>query len=101
VAANVFHRAVAFAPSWGELPADGVEARLLVNGEVRDAGRCAGDIEEKIRAAAGILAEVDESLAPGDRIITGSVVQVPVVPGDRVEADLAELGRVSLQLLLP
>jgi len=101
VASNVFHRAVAFASTWGELPAGGVEARLLVNGEVRDAGRSAADIEEKIRAAARILGEVGESLEPGDRVITGSVVQVPIAPGDRVEADLAELGRVSLQLLLP
>jgi 2-keto-4-pentenoate hydratase/2-oxohepta-3-ene-1,7-dioic acid hydratase in catechol pathway len=99
VAANLFHRAVAFAPTWGELPPEGVEARLLVNGEVRDAGRSAPDLAEKVRAAAEILAAVREALEPGDLVITGSVVQVAVAPGDRVEADLGELGSVSLQVL--
>jgi len=101
VAANVFHRAVAFAPTWGPLPSEGVEARLLVNGEVSDAGRAADDIEEKVAAAARILEAVGEALAPGDLVITGSVVQVAVAPGDRVEADLGELGRVGLGIGSP
>jgi len=101
VAANVFHRAVAFAPTWGSLPSEGVEARLLVNGEVSDAGRAADDIEEKVAAAARILEAVGEALAPGDLVITGSVVQVAVAPGDRVEADLGELGRVGLGIGSP
>jgi hypothetical protein len=98
VAANVFHRAVAFAPAWGALPSEGVAARLLVNGEVRDEGPSADDLAEKVAAAARILEAVGESLAPGDVVITGSVVQVPVARGDRVEADLGELGRVSLSI---
>ena len=98
VAANVFHRAVTFAQTWGALPPDGVEAQLLVNGEVRDAARSARDLEEKVQAAARILAAVGEALEPGDLVITGSVVQVPVAPGDRVEADLGALGHVSVEV---
>ena len=101
VAANVFHRAVAFAPTWGLIPPEGIEARLLVNGEARDTGRSAGDIEAKVAAAARILEAVGEALAPGDLVISGSVVQVPVAPGDRVEADLGELGRVGLSMGSP
>ena len=101
VAANVFHRAVAFAPTWGLIPPEGIEARLLVNGEARDTGRSAGDIEAKVAAAARILEAVGEALAPGDLVISGSVVQVPVAPGDRVEADLGELGRVGLSIGSP
>jgi 2-keto-4-pentenoate hydratase len=101
VAANIFHRAVAFAPTWGALPPGGVEARLLVNDEVRDAGRSAADIEERVAAAASILEAVGEALAPGDLVITGSVVQVPLAPGDRVEADLGGLGRVELSVGSP
>jgi hypothetical protein len=101
VAANVFHRAVAFAPTWGALPDDGVEGRLLVNDDLRDAGRSAVDIAEKVAAAAGILEAVGEALAPGDLVITGSVAQVPVAPGDRVEADLGGLGRVWLSIGSP
>ncbi|HEV3397858.1 MAG TPA: hypothetical protein VG693_01040, partial [Actinomycetes bacterium] len=36
------------------------------------------------------------ALQPGDRVITGSVVQVPVHRGDRVVTDLGLLGRVEL-----
>jgi 2-keto-4-pentenoate hydratase len=101
VGENVFHRAVAFAPTWGALPPGGVEARLIVDGEVRDAGRSAADIADKVAAAQRILEAVGEALAPGDLVITGSVVQVPVAPGDRVEADLGELGRVQLSVGSP
>jgi 2-keto-4-pentenoate hydratase len=44
------------------------------------------------------LAAVGERLQPGDRLITGSVVQAPVRPGDRVTADLGPLGRVGLTI---
>ena len=101
IAANVFHRAVAFAPTWGPLPREGIEAQLLVNGEVRDTGRSADDIEDKVSAAARILEAVGEALAPGDLVISGSVIQVAVAPGDRVEADLGELGRVGLVIGSP
>jgi 2-keto-4-pentenoate hydratase len=101
VAANVFHRAVAFAPTWSPLLPRGIEARLLVNGEQRDAGRAAGDIEDKVAAAARILEAVGEALAAGDVVITGSVVQVRVAPGDRVAADLGEIGRAELSVGSP
>jgi 2-keto-4-pentenoate hydratase len=39
-----------------------------------------------------------ERLRPGDRIITGSIVQAPPAPGDRVAADLGPLGRVELAI---
>jgi Fumarylacetoacetate (FAA) hydrolase family len=101
VAANVFHRAVAFARTRSAKRPDGAEARLLVNGEVRDAGRSAHDIEAKVTAAGEILGAVGETLEPGDLVITGSVVQVAVAPGDHVEADLGALGRVSLRIGSP
>lgn len=99
VAANVFHRAVAFAPTRPGPPPAGVEGRLVVNGDVRDAARSATDLTHKLRAAARVLAAVGEALEPGDLVITGSVVQVPVAPGDEVEAELGELGRVRLRVL--
>jgi 2-keto-4-pentenoate hydratase len=87
VAGNVFHRAVAFSSQQAALPAGGVEGRLIVNGEVRAAGWSATDLVEKVAAAARILAAVGERLEAGDLVITGSVVQVPVARGDRIEAD--------------
>jgi 2-keto-4-pentenoate hydratase len=37
-----------------------------------------------------------ERLEAGDRLITGSIVQLPVQPGDKVIADLGRLGRAGL-----
>jgi 2-keto-4-pentenoate hydratase len=98
IAANVFHRAVAFAPTRPALPPEGVEGRLVVNAEIVAAGPSASDLADKVRAAGRILVSVGERLEAGDLIITGSIVQVPVAPGDDVEADLGPLGRVRLRI---
>jgi 2-keto-4-pentenoate hydratase len=97
VAQNVFHRVVAFGPFTSRLPTG--EARLVVDGELRDEGRSSADLVARLREAARILEAVGEALKAGDRVITGSVVQVPVAPGEAVEADLGELGSVRLQVL--
>jgi 2-keto-4-pentenoate hydratase len=98
VAANVFHRAFALSSAVERLPEGGVEATLTVRGRQAAAGRSAADFTGRVRAAAGLLAEIGEDLAPGDWIVTGSVVQVPVEPGDDVTADLGPLGRVGLRI---
>ncbi len=95
--ANVFHRAVAFGPFRETLPPD-VDGALVVNGEVRDAGQAAVDIADRVAAIRRVLAAVDESLRPGDKIITGLIVQVPVGSGDHVVADLGALGSVRLTI---
>jgi hypothetical protein len=46
--------------------------------------------------AARVLDLVGERLRRGDLIITGLIVQIPVAPGDLVEAQIAELGSVQL-----
>jgi hypothetical protein len=99
VAANVFHRAVAFGPTGSELPADGVDTRLLVNGDLRDSGRSAFDLGEKVRAAARVLTAVGERLEPGDVVITGSAVPpLSVAPGETVTAELGPLGALTVVL---
>lgn len=94
VAANIFHRAVAFGPPGRQLPAT---ASLLVNGVVR-ATDVMPDVSGRIRSADRVLAAVGERFEPGDRVITGSIVQVPVQPGDDVTADFGSRGRVSLKI---
>ena len=99
VAANVFHRAVAFGPFQAAPPSG--EARLVVNGDLRDGGPLEAELASRVPATARILAAVGERLEPGDLIITGSVVQVPLAPGDEVEADFGALGRVHLRIAGP
>jgi hypothetical protein len=96
VAANIFHRAVAFGETHPRLP-DGLVGRLLVDGAVRASGPVAR-VEERIAEAARVLAAVRERLEEGDRVITGSVVQVAVDRNQEVTADFGPLGSVSVRL---
>jgi 2-keto-4-pentenoate hydratase len=98
VAANVFHRAFALGSPRPALPAARVEARLIVNGRVRASAHAPSDVTDRVAAAAQVLGAMGEQLRAGDQIITGSVVQVPVEPGDEVVADLGPLGRVGLAI---
>jgi 2-keto-4-pentenoate hydratase len=97
VVANVFHRAVAFGPPRPDAPPR-LEARAFVDGGLREAATTRLDMKERLRAAARVLASVGERLEEGDRVITGSIVQIPVERGEQVEADLGVLGRVRLHV---
>jgi hypothetical protein len=73
----VFHRAVAFDRSGRPQPAGGIHGRLLVNGRTRASAPvpAAGELADRVGAAAQLLGVMGEWLEAGDRIITGSVVQ--------------------------
>jgi 2-keto-4-pentenoate hydratase len=98
VAANVFHRAVVFGPIGPTNPAATL-GRLIVNGEVRaHAPVPDDDYARVVDEVARLLAAVGECLLPGDRLITGAVVQVPVAVGDHVIADLGRLGSAEAHI---
>jgi 2-keto-4-pentenoate hydratase len=96
VAGNVYHRAFVLGAFRPTPRSGGVEARLLVNGEVRRSAVVTGDLVDKVRVVARALEAVGERLRAGDRIITGSILQVGVRPGDDLIADLGAFGRVGL-----
>jgi 2-keto-4-pentenoate hydratase len=100
VAANDFHRAVAFAELHAALPSH-AEGELLVNGAVRASGPAPRDIPERLSAASRILAAVGERLRAGDRIITSLIVQVPIASGDDVVARVGALGAARLRISAP
>lgn len=96
VAGNVFHRAFALGPTTPvPLPLH-AEARSIVNGRVRETGRARGDLVETVRTVARLLEAAGERLRRGDRILSGSVTQVAVAPGDDVRAEIRGLGSVNL-----
>ena len=95
VSANVFHRAVVFGPVVAPAAAGPAQGSLLVNGELRAQAIGRRSYEELVVHVARLLASVGEALRPGDRLITGSIVQVPVRIGDHVVADLGPLGRAE------
>jgi 2-keto-4-pentenoate hydratase len=97
IADNIFHRAVAFGAARPELP-PGVDACVLIDGRKRAEAPAPQDFGEHVRAAARLLGAMGERLRAGDRLITGSVVQVPVTPGDQVFADFGPLGCVALTI---
>lgn len=99
VAKNDHHRAVAFGPFVETLPAQ-LEGVLFVNGERHAAASAptAAEIAGRVAAVDRVLGAVGESLRPGDRVITGLIVNGPVSSGDEVVAELAPLGRVRLHV---
>jgi 2-keto-4-pentenoate hydratase len=99
LAGNIFHRAVAFGPRV-ETDAPGA-GRILVNGEEQHAltaEHTGANLERMVEAVASRLAEANEQLRPGERIITG-VLAPPhkAMPGDTVRLELEELGGVELR----
>jgi 2-keto-4-pentenoate hydratase len=97
VATNLFHRAYVLSPSLPHLP-EALEAAVRVNGELRGSAPASRPAEEAVARAAELLGAAGERLEPGDRIITGAVVQVPVRAGDAVEVALGELGRLGVTI---
>lgn len=100
VAANVFHRAVAFGEPAAGADLGGVRARIMVNGGERathDAREATGDPGAIVAHVAMLAAACGERLRAGERIIAGAMLPlVPGEPGDRVELDLGPLGHVAL-----
>lgn len=98
LAGNIFHRAVAFGPRV-ETRAPGA-GRILVNGDLQhevDASATGERLEEMVSAVAGRLADVDERLRAGDRIITGIIAPPHEArAGDRVRVEFDALGGVEL-----
>jgi 2-keto-4-pentenoate hydratase len=97
VVSNVFHCAVVF----GRLkPREPVRATvsLRVNGAEVACGPWPDDLRERIVAAGEILEAAGERLRRGDRVITGSIVQVPIAAGDRVTAAIGDDAAVTLQI---
>jgi 2-keto-4-pentenoate hydratase len=98
IATNIFHRAVAFGQWHPQLPTDAPEVRLLINGQLRAVAPMPShnEVAERVRAAARLLGAVNEQLRTGDRIITGSVIQVSFTSGDDVRASFGAFSDVHL-----
>src|SRR3954454_967568 len=80
VAGNVFHRAVAFGPTVPDARPEGLQARLLVGGDVREAAAVTADPHATVAAIKRLLDAAGERLEPGERILAGSACHVPVAP---------------------
>jgi 2-keto-4-pentenoate hydratase len=98
VARNVFHRAFALGGLDRSWPRAQVEGQLIVNGETQASAEATADIAELVLAVAALLGAMGARLEAGDRLITGSIVQIPIRPGAQVAADLGALGRVQLTI---
>jgi 2-keto-4-pentenoate hydratase len=97
VVANDYHRAVAFGPFAEALP-EGLVGALVVNGERRAAGPAPDDVADRVAAVARVAEAAGDGLRSGDRIITGLIVNTPLVTGDEVAAELGDLGRVHVRI---
>lgn len=99
VAHNVWHRAFTLGPILPGLGA--VTGRLVIGSERVAEAPIPDDVPERVERVAELLDAVGERLRAGEVIITGSVVQAPVRPGDHVRAGFPGLGRARLRIEAP
>lgn len=88
-----------FAPTSRVADPQGLELECRVNGEVRQKA----STREMTHTVASFIAHVTRfvTLEPGDVLMTGTPAGVgPLVPGDRVEARLGDLARLSVSVKL-
>lgn len=95
IAGNVFHRAAVLGPCTGDPDATVGDAVLFVGDRRHAADEPPPDVGALLAQLAAALADVGQRLRAGDRVLTGSMVHVPVAIGDRVAAEIAGLGRVG------
>jgi 2-keto-4-pentenoate hydratase len=98
VATNVFHRAVVF----GDTPipiSTTASVTGSVNGTPRERAAWPDDIFGGIADAVAVLTEVGQPLRAGDRIITGSIVQVPVGVGAHVQVEFGDYATLTVELI--
>jgi 2-keto-4-pentenoate hydratase len=101
LADNIFHRGVVFGAEVEPRPLEGITARIERDGAPEaelDLAETVGDPADVVALVAGRLAEAGEELAPGDRIIAGSLTPILwAEPGRSVALDLGPVGAVSLR----
>ena len=95
IAHNIFHRAFALGPVGGGTPTSG---RLVVDGQVRAEAPVPDDLAERVERVREVLRAVGEDLVAADLVLTGSVVQHRVRPGEQVRAEVDDLGSVTLSV---
>jgi 2-keto-4-pentenoate hydratase len=98
LAANVFHRAFAIGEVQPLTATAGRQARLWIDGELRGSGRLLDDYTDTVRAAQRCLMAIGETLRPGDFILAGAAVHVPVSAGERVSGEIDGLSRLRVTI---
>ena len=98
MAENVFHNGLVLG-SGSPTPPDG-RASIHLNGTLVETARVGRDLVGLRRWAARLQC-LGERLAPGDVVITGGILHVPLQPGDHITASLEGLDPVSLGLAKP
>jgi 2-keto-4-pentenoate hydratase len=98
IADNVFHRAVVLGDTHHPLDAANVNATLTIDGRTHRADKELPDLVGAVGEAAALLELGGERLMAGDLLLTGSLVHVPVGPGDHLIAEIAGLGQVSASI---
>ena len=97
LAANICHRGVIFGDEVADADPGAMVAHVTKEGAVIAEGRITEDPAVTVDFVRRFLAAHSATLAPGDRIIAGSVVApVAVAPGDALDVSFGPLGALSV-----
>jgi 2-keto-4-pentenoate hydratase len=97
LAGNIFQRGVVFGPEVPGVDPWAIRATVTKNGDIAAEGRIAEEPAATVAVVRSFLGDHGATLAPGDRIIAGSMVApVAVGPGDRLEVGFGPLGELHV-----
>ena len=99
LAGNIFHRGVIFGPEVRDLELDELEGVVKVDGQAVARGTLQEPPATTIQVVRDFLAEHGATLAPGDRIIAGSLIApMTIGSGDRFDIELGTSGSIRIDV---
>jgi 2-keto-4-pentenoate hydratase len=102
LAGNVFHRGVIFGPEFADLRLGELEGVVTVDGQVVARGPLTEPPAVTIEFVQAFLAERGAVLAPGDRIIAGSLIApMSIGSGDHYDIAFGPLGSMRVDVGRP
>jgi 2-keto-4-pentenoate hydratase len=97
LAGNVFQRGVVFGPEVPDVDPWAIHAVVTKNGEAAAEGRIAEEPAATAAVVRSFLGDHGAALAPGDRVIAGSMVApLAVGPGDELRVAFGPLGELRV-----
>ena len=97
LAGNVFQRGLVLGPEVPGVDPGAIHAVVTKNGAVAAEGRIAEEPAATVAVVRSFLGDHGEALAPGDRIIAGSMVApLAVGPGDEIRVAFGPLGELRV-----
>jgi 2-keto-4-pentenoate hydratase len=97
LAGNLFHRGVVFGPEVAPFDLTGLAVAVHGGAQELASGTLEDPLQQTVDSVRSFLAAYGAELAPGHRVIAGSIVPpVAMTAGDRIRVDFGPLGQLGV-----